>query len=63
MFIEATNIRYFNPVDDPVFSAHKPEVVRLSNGHNFTRYLADRAAGVLGGVDQVNSFLAPYCSA
>ncbi|KAF1915506.1 hypothetical protein BDU57DRAFT_452145, partial [Ampelomyces quisqualis] len=51
------DVNYETPVDDPLFSAHRPWIYTPGGGYpNQTLYKSDHGAGVVGCAQQVRSF-------
>ena len=55
ILIALNAVKYANPVEDPVFSAHKPflRTIEANMGLNQTIYFSDWANGVMGCREQV----------
>lgn len=50
------NVKFEQPVDDPLFAAHHPKTYIVGGGYpNYTRYKTDFAAGVIGCAQQVSN--------
>ncbi|KAF2189270.1 hypothetical protein K469DRAFT_659388 [Zopfia rhizophila CBS 207.26] len=52
--IHHNNIIYSNPVDDPVFAAHKPFKYVTGTGRNITMYMPDSPARTIGCTEQAS---------
>ncbi|KAI9784416.1 MAG: hypothetical protein M1816_000840 [Peltula sp. TS41687] len=52
VFISMNSVLAAEPIDDPIFSAHRPIVTLASNRNSGIFYGADRPAGVIGCIEQ-----------
>jgi hypothetical protein len=52
------NVSYEDPVDDPLFTAHRPQTYIVGGGYpDYTKYYSDYHAGVIGCAQQVRPVL------